>query len=390
MTSPDVPDHPSSNPGEDAASESDHNEPAVSVIVPCRNEAPVIRDVVHSILSQQSPPGGFEVIVADGMSDDGTREILEEIAAEDDRLIIADNPRRITPSALNAGIEAARGDVIIRMDAHTQYAPDYILRCLDVLSETNADNVGGPWVAKGEGYISRAIAAAFQSPFAVGGAGSHDAQREGEVDSVYLGCWKKEAFEKFGLFDEEFIRNQDDELNLRILRGGGKIWQSPRIQSTYRPRDSLGGLFRQYRQYGYWKVRVIRKHKIPASIRHLVPAAFVTGTLTGWLGFLIHPWIGYAYLGILALYALMTLAFSFRASLKANDFSILPVLPLVFFLFHAGYGIGFLLGLFDALFRGNTTRKSMNQLTRTSSETKPENDSAKTPEMPESGTRDVP
>ena len=271
--------------------------PRVSIIIPCRNEAGAIEACLCSVLAQEVPQCVCEVIVADGMSDDGTREIVERLqitvpldhattgprdhatrvssqwsvvggpssAVCGPSIRLIDNPGKIVSTGLNAAIRAARGEIIIRMDAHTEYAPDYIRRCVEALDATGADNVGGPWVAKGAGYSSRAVAAAFQSPFAVGGARSHAPDHEGPVDSVYLGCWRKETFERFGCFDEELVRNQDDEHNLRIIRGSGKIWQSPKIKSWYRPRGSLSALFRQYMQYGYWKVRMIQKHKLPAS-----------------------------------------------------------------------------------------------------------------------------
>ena len=161
------------------------------------------------------------------------------------------------------------------MDAHTRYASDYVRNCLEVLRTTGADNVGGPWVARGTGIIGRTVAAALQSPFSFGGTRGHNPDYEGIVDTVYLGCWPREVFGRVGLFDEELVRNQDDEFNLRLTRAGGKIWQSPRIKSWYRPRGSTVRLLRQYMQYGYWKVRVIQKHKIPASVRHLIPGLFV-------------------------------------------------------------------------------------------------------------------
>ena len=238
--------------------------PAVSIIIPCRNEKDYIEACMRSILAQEPSPGGFEIIVADGMSNDGTRDVLKRLVGEDPRLRIIDNHDRIVSAGLNAAIRAAQGKVIIRMDAHTEYASDYIRQCLAVLQETGADNVGGPWVAKGKGFVSQAIMAAFQSPFAAGGARGHDPVYVGVVDTVYLGCWPREVFDRIGLFDEELIRNQDDEFNLRLLRAGGKIWQSPQVRSWYRPRESLRSLFRQYMQYGYWKVRVIQKHRMPA------------------------------------------------------------------------------------------------------------------------------
>lgn len=191
------------------------------------------------------------------------------------RLRLISNPGRITPTGLNAAIRGAQGDIIIRMDAHTEYAADYVRQCVEVLETTGADNVGGPAQTKAETYMEKVVAAAYHSPFSVGGARFHNVNYEGWVDTVTYGCWRRETFERFGYFDEELVRNQDDEHNLRILRGGGKIYQSPKIQSWYRPRGSLTALFKQYMQYGYWKVRVIQKHKLPASWRHLVPGAFV-------------------------------------------------------------------------------------------------------------------
>src|SRR5262245_36497679 len=249
--------------------------PAVSIVVPCRNERDQIEIALQSILAQESPPGGFEVIIADGMSDDGTRSILSKLTKQNSRLRIVDNPGGIVSTGLNAAIRSARGRTIIRMDAHTSYAPDYIHQCVKLLAETAAGNVGGPWVARGKGRVGTAIAAAFQSSFATGGALGHDPNYSGPVDTVYLGCWPREVFDRVGMFDEELVRNQDDEFNLRLARSGGKIWKSTRIKSWYHPRETLPWLFSQYVQYGYWKVRVIQKHKFPASLRHVIPACFI-------------------------------------------------------------------------------------------------------------------
>src|SRR5215510_16602045 len=161
------------------------NIPAASIVVPCRNESEHIESCLRSILAQEPPPGGFEIVVADGKSNDGTRDILKRLCDQYPCLRIIDNPQRIVSSALNEAIKAARGDIIIRMDAHTEYAPDYVRECMKVLGETKADNVGGPWRAKGNGVIGGAITGAFQCPFAVGGAKGHDAKYEGIVDTVY-------------------------------------------------------------------------------------------------------------------------------------------------------------------------------------------------------------
>ena len=325
----------------------------VSIIVPCRNEAGAIRAFLESLLAQDLAGLDWEVIIADGMSDDGTRAILEEYSHREPRIRVIDNPGRIVSTGLNAAIAAARGEVILRMDAHSEYECDYVRKCLTVLEETAADNVGGPWIARGKTYIARAIAAAFQSRFSAGTAFGHNANYEGPVDTVYLGCWRKETLLKIGLFDETLVRNQDDELNLRLIRAGRTVWQSPRIRSWYRPRNSLSALFRQYFQYGFWKVAVIRKHRVPASWRHLVPGAFVLANLilplavpiawvlgaTSFAGWLCWGWVVQA-----AAYAVLLLSASVATAAKSG-WDLLPLLPPVFAVYHISYGLGFLAGL---------------------------------------------
>jgi glycosyltransferase involved in cell wall biosynthesis len=339
--------------------------PTVSVIVPCRNEKEYIESCVRSILTQESPPGGFEVIVADGMSDDGTRDILQRVSEGDSRLRVVDNQERIIPAGLNSAIRAARGSIIVRMDAHTDYAPDYVRQCFAVLHQTGADNVGGPWIAQGKGFVGRAIAAAFQSAFAVGGALCHRSDYEGTLDTVYLGCWPIEIFERIGLFDEEFVRSEDDEFSLRLTRAGRKIWQSPRIKSWYHPRESLGSLLQQQVQYGYWKVRVIQKHKIPASIRHLIPGCFVLSLIVFALA---SPWSGIAlwcWIALAGLYSLCSLVASIVTAWR-TEWKIFPLLPIVFACYHFGYGYGFLRGLLDfVIFRREPTH-AYTKLTRPS------------------------
>ena len=360
--------------------------PLVSIILICRCEAPHIREALASILAQEPPPGGFEIVVADGMSDDGTREILTEIASSDQRVRVIDNRAKITASGLNAAISTAAGQILVRMDAHTRYAPDYLRQCVRVLQSTGADNVGGPWIAQAGNYVGEAIAAAFQSRFAVGGARSHVPHYEGEVDSVYLGCWRKEVFQRFGGFDENLVRNQDDEHNLRIIRGGGRIWQSSRIRSWYHSRTSLKGLFRQYLQYGYWKVVVIQKHGKPASVRHLVPGVFVLallllGLLTGLACIATFGWPATrlpgsvssrmlataltAFVTLVSIYMLALLLASLKTA-RQTKWKFLPILPLVFGCFHFGYGFGFLRGVLDFAILKRNASASMFGLTRES------------------------
>ena len=339
--------------------------PRVSVIVPCRNEKDHIEALVRSILAQEPPPGGFEVIVADGRSDDGTREIIERIAKSEPRLRVVDNPGRIVSNGLNAAIRAARGDVIVRMDAHTIYASDYIRQCLTVLQETGADNVGGPARTWSTNYTQSAICAAYHSPFSVGGARFHNTRYEGEVDTVTYGCWRREIFDRIGLFDEELVRNQDDEFNLRLTRAGGRVWQSPRIRSWYRPRPSLRALFQQYMQYGYWKVRVIQKHKIPASIRHLIPAMFVLTLIILSLAAPFSAAAAQLLLVFLGTYAICNLTASVLTAARAGC-KLLFILPFVFACYHFGYAWGFLRGVVDFVVLHRRPGQSYTALTRRS------------------------
>jgi succinoglycan biosynthesis protein ExoA len=340
--------------------------PSISVIVPCRNERDYIESCLRSILAQVPPVGGFEIIVADGMSDDGTRDIIKTMAEEDPRIRMIDNPGRIVSSGLNLAVGTARGQIIVRADAHTEYAPDYIRQCQALLRQTGADNIGGPWVAKGRGYVSQAIAGAFQSSFAIGGARGHDPNYEGFIDTVYLCCWAREVFDRVGLFDEELVRNQDDEFNLRLTRAGGKIWQSPRIRSWYTPRGTLKALLRQYRQYGYWKVRVIQKHKMPASIRHLVPGGFVFLLILLPLLSLWWPLAAWIWIGLIVIYCACNIAASL-ATAKRRGWKYLPLLPLVFGCFHFGYGYGFLHGLLDFVILHRSQHRSYGNPSRNSS-----------------------
>ncbi|HXD07065.1 MAG TPA: glycosyltransferase family 2 protein [Burkholderiaceae bacterium] len=324
----------------------------ISVIAPCRNERAHILAFCDAVQAQRLPAGfELEVLVADGMSDDGTRELLAQRCLRDPRFAIVDNPGRIVSAGLNRCIERARGDLVARMDIHTEYASDYLAECVAALERTRADNVGGPWVARGASGWQAAIAAAFQSRYVVGGARSRDIAYEGPVDTVYLGCWPRASFERFGGFDEDLVRNQDDEHNLRMNRAGALVWQSARIHSVYHPRGSLAQLFAQQRQYGYWRPFVMRKHGQSASVRQLVPGAFVAALALCTVAALAWPASGVALAALVLLYA----AYVGVASLdiaRRGGASMLLRAPAVIAAYHFGYGLGSLRGVFDLLWRG--------------------------------------
>jgi len=329
------------------------NTPQVSIVVACRNEASHIEAFLDSLLAQDLPESAWEAILADGMSDDGTCVILNCYAARNPQLRVVANPRRIVSTGLNAAIRAARGEIILRMDAHTRYAADYCRCCLETLERTGAENVGGPARTESRGLRARAIAAAFHSRFSTGGTRFHDVTYEGWVDTVPYGCWYKSTLDRIGLFDEELVRNQDDELNLRLTRAGGRVWQDPGICSWYSSRSKLLNLFRQYLQYGFWKVAVIRKHRMPASWRHLIPVVFLIVNLILLAGLAVSHVAGaadwykplvIATILVIGTYISATLAASIFAA-QRNGWALLPYLPAVFVTFHLSYGVGFLAGL---------------------------------------------
>lgn len=325
----------------------------VTVMVPCRNERKGIAKLLDSILAQDMTGLDWEVIIADGMSDDGTRDTIQQYCAKEPRIRMIDNPGRIVSTGLNAALRDAHGEIILRMDAHTEYAKDYVRSCVDTLVRTGAQNVGGPARTRSAGFMQRAIAMAYKNPFACGGAKFHIADFEGYVDTVPYGCWRKKTLLDLGGFDENLVRNQDDELNLRLARSGGKIWQTPAIQSWYHPRDRMGRLFRQYFQYGFWKVAVIKKHRIPASWRHLIPVLFVLANfvlLVNAVASHLMDWETLLHLGN-TLWVLMMgsyLAVALLAAMKTAvmaGWSLLLVMPVIFAVYHISYGLGFLCGL---------------------------------------------
>ncbi len=235
--------------------------PRVSIVMPCRNEAAYIGPCLESVLATDYPLDRVEVLVADGRSDDGTREIVEGWAARHPCVRLLDNPARITPAALNMAIRAATGDVIIRMDAHGVYPRDYVSRLVDALQETGADNVGGVVVTlpADDTPVARGIALAFSHPLGVGNAYFRIGVAGPRwVDTVPFGCFRRELFERVGMFDEEMVRNQDDEFNLRVIGRGGRILLLPDVVSRYYARRSLGAVARMFYQYGYFKPLVAR------------------------------------------------------------------------------------------------------------------------------------
>lgn len=317
--------------------------PLVTIVLPIRNEASYIARCLDAVVAQDYPREKIEIIIVDGQSDDGTREIATRYSSRDPRIRLMDNPNRIVPTALNGAIRAARGEVIIRVDGHAVIAPDYVHCCVEVLSEVDADCVGGPIETVGETAMSRTIALAQSSPFGVGSAAFRYARNARYVDTLAFGAHRRGVFERVGGFDEALVRNQDDEFNFRLIRAGSKIWLDPRIRSTYFSRSTLGALWNQYFGYGMWKIRVIQKHHSVASWRHLVPAALTLEMLGAAIAsLLIRSALPFSF--VVFVYAFGLLSASLILSAR-NGWRYFLVLPLAFAVMHFGYGLGFLYGL---------------------------------------------
>ncbi len=321
------------------------NPPFVSLVLPVRNEEKYIGSCLQALVSQDYPDEKFEILIADGQSKDRTREVIEKYKSVFPKIFLFDNPGLIVPTGLNILIRQAKGQFIIRVDGHTVIAPDYVRQCVLALTASGAENVGGRMTAIGSNYFGKAVAAATSVPFGIGNARFHYSEKEELVDTVYLGAWPIHVFKKIGLFDEELVRDQDDEFNYRLRSSGGRILLSPKINSIYTVRGSPLSLWKQYFQYGFWKIRVLQKHPKQMSLRQFVPLAFVLSLILSLVLTLVQPWGWVCMIAILGLYLLTNLAVSLAIA-KKQGWHFLRLLPLAFAIIHLGYGLGFLVGLF--------------------------------------------
>jgi hypothetical protein len=318
--------------------------PFVSVLMPVRNEVGYLGRSVGSVLAQDYPASRLEVIVADGMSDDGSRERLAAMAAHHEGLRIIDNPARIASTGLNAALSVARGEVIVRVDGHCEIAPDYVRRCVAHLGAGGADGVGGPIRTIGETPIARVIARAMSTRFGVGDSAFRTVSGETRLtDTVAFPAYRRALIDRAGPFDEELVRNQDDEYNYRLRGLGARILLAADVRSRYYSRGTLGSLWRQYLEYGYWKVRVMQKHPQQMRPRQFVPPLFVLSLLAAGAATPFVPGAAPALAAILAAYL--------GANLSAAAITGPPpggpavCLPAAFATMHVAYGLGFLAGL---------------------------------------------
>lgn len=325
--------------------------PLVSVIIPCRNEEKTIHHVLEALHQQSFPVEDMEVVIADGFSSDNTRSAIQAFqeAHPGLKVRLIDNPKQIIPAGLNAAIQAAAGEIIVRMDAHSLPEADYIQRSVDAIQSGIAENVGGVWniQAPNDSWIARSIAAAAGNPLAVGDALYRFTDKAAYVDTVPYGAYKRSLFDEIGLFDETLLANEDYEVNTRIRQAGGRIWLDPAIRCTYFSRPTLRALARQYWGYGYWKAQMLKRYPETLRWRQALPPLFVLGVLfLAILGFFWKPaWIALA--TVLGLYLLIQLIPALSLARKQKDLSLAPGIVLATLTMHFSWGTALIVGLFS-------------------------------------------
>ncbi|MEO8429891.1 MAG: glycosyltransferase family 2 protein [Acidobacteriota bacterium] len=319
--------------------------PFVSVVMPVRNEGEFIARSVGSVLAQDFPAERMEVLVADGLSDDGTAQAVEDFARADPRVRLVPNPGRIVATGLNAAIAIARGDILVRVDGHCEIAPDYVARCVEHLQRGEAEGVGGPLETVGENPRSQTIALAMSSRFGVGGASFRTGSGlDRLVDTVAFPAYTRDVVRRAGPYDEELVRDQDDEYNYRLRNMGFRILLAGDVRSRYYSRSSIRSLGRQYFQYGFWKVRVMQKHPRQMRPRQFVPPLFAASLIGAAVAAPLgrRTWIPFA--AVAGAYTAANLAASAWTARRAAGPGRL-LLPVAFATLHLSYGLGFLTGL---------------------------------------------
>lgn len=322
----------------------------LSVICPIYNEEKYIGKCIESIMKQDYPKDDLEVLFVDGMSTDKTREIVQGYAVSCPYIRLIDNPQRIVPPAMNIGIRASRGEIIIRLDAHAFFPYNYFSELVAYLHKLHADNVGGVCrtLPINDSIICKSIASVLSSSFGMGN--SHfrvGASEVMQVDTVPFGCFRRDLFDRIGYFDEELIRNQDDEFNGRIIKNGGKIYLIPSLVIDYYARDTIKKVWKMFYQYGLFKPLVNKKLGSPATVRQFFPLCFVLGLLIGPFMGLLSVHFLYLYLSVVLLYVLIALYFSFKES---KNIKRVFIQTYIYFVVHFSYGWGYLNGIYKLLF----------------------------------------
>ncbi|UCH78571.1 MAG: glycosyltransferase family 2 protein [Candidatus Coatesbacteria bacterium] len=323
----------------------------MSVIIPCREEREYVESAVQSALASDWPADRMEVLVVDGMSTDGTRDVVAALAAADARVRLLDNEKLLAASALNVGLRVARGEYVLRLDAHGAIPPDHIKKGVAVLrAKPVVWAVGGPLDYVGSSTTGGVIAALARTFFSTGKAALRVGRKEGLVDAVPYPLWRREIFAWVGEFDESLARNEDDDYFYRLQRAGGFIYQTPAMRARYYVRDSFRKLFKQYYQYAFWKVVVARKHGRFPEWKPLVPPTFFGAVAAALAAGLIVPWAGYVAAALAGAYAVADVAASVAVGARAGVRGFIQALA-VFPAFHLNYAAGLAAGFWYAYLR---------------------------------------
>ena len=319
--------------------------PFVSLIMPVRNEGKFIAECLDAVMGQDYPPDRLEVFIVDGMSTDATPGIVRSYEGRQIPLRMLENPGRIVPKGMNVALAETKGEIIVRVDGHCKIAPDYVSRCVDHIRTDHVDGVGGPVRTMGGTGTARVIALAMSSSFGVGGSAFRTVtDRTMLADTVPFPAYTRSIIDRAGPYDEELVRNQDDEYNYRLRKLGAKILLAADVRSEYYSRSSIKSLWRQYFQYGYWKVRVLQKHPRQMKMRQFVPAAFVASLAVALAA---APWSvpGTAALLIVGgSYVAANVCAAFLTA-RGGRLADMPLLSVAFAALHVSYGLGFLVGL---------------------------------------------
>ena len=322
--------------------------PLVSIAMPIRNEAGFIARSLGAVLAENYPSDRVEIFLVDGQSEDGTPEIAREVIRQhsDRKICLLDNPKRIFSTGFNIALSQARGEIVIMLGGHTEIPPDYIRVCVEYLGRrSDVACVGGFVENIAKRHLGQTIALSMGTFFGVGGVAFRTlSSRLGQADTVAFGAYRRAMFQKYGLLDEEMVRNQDDEFNYRLREMGERILLVPDIQARYHSRSSLASLWQQYFQYGYWKVRVLQKHPRQMRLRQFVPPAFVAALMGSYLFAWLFPLGWVLFIGLSAAYILANVAASVWTAFQKGLRNVM-LLPLVFSILHISYGTGFLVGL---------------------------------------------
>jgi succinoglycan biosynthesis protein ExoA len=317
----------------------------VSIVVPCYNEMTRIRYLLDAIYAQTYPRTKMEVVIADGHSTDGTRETIADFRRSFPDLVlrVVDNNIRSIPAALNRAIEASKGDVILRLDAHSGPYPDYVSRCVEALEAGKGDNVGGVWEIhpSRENWIAESIAEAASYPLGVGDALYRHTKQPGSVDTVPFGCFRRELIERIGKFDETLLTNEDYEFNARIRRSGGTIWLDPSIKAVYFSRADLIELARQYWRYGYWKWRMLRRYPTTLRWRQGLPPLFVLSLVGG----VVFSWLAIVrrlFLLEIIVYLFILILAGVHQAISKRKLCLVFGLPAAIGTMHLAWGSGFI------------------------------------------------